>query len=201
MPQRNEVKDNGIRPALGKVVNLKYAAAGDVRRNSSMLPRVTYTFQYWLETGEQVEGNITFRSSTLESTTSMSPGTIHVIYYRLSDFSIAQVGIDFIPGSYEEQQYNDYLVKLGLSTYESIHRSKVGVKTKGVLLSLAPTGHQKTGFLEYRIEFILSNSYWRAAAIRLIMPQQMKYLLVGAVMDVYYYPDNPQQISFKLPIS
>lgn len=98
--------------------------------------------------------------------------------------------------------FNSTLLSQGVTTQHALNLAKNGVKAQGVVLSACPTGKIVNGNAEMKLTLCITKpdgTQQDTTVLKVMPPPALPYATVGRVIDLYYNPDNLEDITFAVP--
>ncbi|MCL2760565.1 MAG: DUF3592 domain-containing protein [Desulfuromonadales bacterium] len=207
---------------MGKLISIDQGAVGYVRVNGQ--PSCRLTIQFTTNDGQQITATIR-KIIQLTDLAQFQPGIPLPIRYNPQnpqhiaiDFNAdlsqvqpqpgnsvnaqqtfmnpGQVQMNFDPMQLQAQMMNE-----GVTTQAAMDIRNTGVQAKGVILSAQPTGNivANNGEIELKIEVTKPDgSQYQATVRKAIPPIALPYIQVGRVIQVFYKPENEQNITIGL---
>ncbi|MCL2162276.1 MAG: hypothetical protein FWH56_10400 [Betaproteobacteria bacterium] len=181
----------------GPFVFGKLISANPTGKQAKAGPIMEFILQFHTVEGQQV--TVSYQKAALEE---FQPGTLFPLRYNPEEPELIIVG--FAMGAYEadaeivERAINAYMMAEGLTTQEELDMKEHGVKTVGVVLSVQPTGSIVNGYEEMALHVKVTRSEngstYDVTVKKPIQQSSLPLVQPGSVVDVYYMPDNDENI-------
>jgi hypothetical protein len=159
-------------------------------------PQVDITVQFSIIDGQPLTGSDR-RVVPLTELAQIQPGAM--VPLRYNPEKPAEIMIDTQTDQATLQEgYNQWRVRQGLATQESMDIAKQGVRAHGVILAMQPTGRIVQGHAEIRFEIKVTRpngSMFEAECTKVWESQHVPKVQPGCVVDIYYMPYNEQKVT------